>query len=64
PRHIDSVKSWLARMGLSVADLENGTAMPEHNASRLSMYKDDQGPTNIGLFVLFINWIFFLQGMV
>ena len=45
PRHTESVKSWLARMQLTVADLENGLAMPEHKASRISMYKDDQGPT-------------------
>jgi L-asparaginase II len=45
PRHTETVKSWLARMQLSVADLENGRAMPQHKASRISMYKDDQGPT-------------------
>ena len=45
PRHTELVKSWLSRMQLSVADLENGRAMPEHKASRISMYKNDLGPT-------------------
>jgi L-asparaginase II len=44
PRHTESVKSWLARLQLTIADLENGSVMPEHEASRISMYKDNQGP--------------------
>ena len=39
PRHTESVKSWLARMQLTVADLENGRALyldVRHTARRLA----------------------------
>ncbi|MSP50051.1 MAG: asparaginase [Alphaproteobacteria bacterium] len=45
PMHVERVTAWLARLGLSAADLECGTQMPLHGPSAEALVKSGQAPT-------------------
>lgn len=45
PMHVDRVITWLAKLGLSVADLECGKQMPLHEPSAEALVKAGQAPT-------------------
>ena len=44
PQHVDRVRVWLARVGLSVADLECGAHMPYNDAAMRTMVRDNLEP--------------------
>lgn len=45
PIHVESVEAWLARIGLSVADLECGPHMPYWEPSIAELYRTGRQPT-------------------
>ncbi len=45
PRHVEVVSAWLARIGLSVADLECGVQTPSHGPSAEALLLHGQKPT-------------------
>jgi L-asparaginase II len=47
PMHTERVTSWLARLGLSVADLECGKQMPIHGPSAEALIKAGEKPTAV-----------------
>ncbi len=46
-RHASAVEKWLARLGLSADDLENGPAFPMFDPARCRMISDRSGPTRL-----------------
>lgn len=46
-RHTSGVEKWLARLGLSVDDLENGPAFPMFDPAKCRMISDQAGPTRL-----------------
>jgi L-asparaginase II len=44
PRHVETVRRWLARMGLSAADLECGSHMPYHEPSAAALIRGGTAP--------------------
>ena len=44
PRHVETVRRWLERMGLSAADLECGSHMPYHEPSAAALIRDGSAP--------------------
>ena len=45
PMHVERVTAWLARLGLSAADLECGRQMPLHGPSAEALVKAGEAPT-------------------
>ncbi len=45
PMHVERVTAWLAKLGLSVADLECGKQMPLHGPSAEVLVKSGEAPT-------------------
>ena len=53
PMHVDAVRAWLADMGLSESDLENGAELPRQARladARLPADQADAAPPALGLF--------------
>jgi L-asparaginase II len=44
-RHVEAVRQWLERVGLSVADLECGSHMPYHEPSAAALLRSERQPT-------------------
>jgi L-asparaginase II len=44
PRHVETVRAWLARLGLSVADLECGTHLPGSEVSAHALIRAGEAP--------------------
>lgn len=45
PRHVETARAWLARLGLSVDDLECGPQLPGHEASLFELLGAGRQPT-------------------
>lgn len=45
--HTSAVEKWLARLDLSVNDLENGSAFPMFDPAKCRMISDQSGPTRL-----------------
>ena len=46
-RHASGVEKWLARLGLSPGDLENGPAFPMFDPAKFRMISSQSGPTRV-----------------
>lgn len=44
PRHVETVRAWLARLGLSVADLECGSHLPTHAGAAEALIRAGETP--------------------
>jgi len=45
PGHVDAVKAWLGKVGLTVDDLECGPQAPSYEPALRAMYEAHEGPT-------------------